>query len=305
MSTGVARKGREDLACGLRMTVFMTMPALETPIPSVLRFVAVRRTVFDARRATAFYCDGLGFHVIDTEGAAYETVIALGAQRLVLVESRSAAAPTVSGPDVRFQHLAIVASDMGVAFERLQKLAPVAISRDGPQRLPAASGGVCAFKFRDPDGHPVELITFPAGQGAACWSAPSQRFAGPTLGIDHAAISVCDADRSIAFYQELGFSLQARQINRGIEQAQLDGLDCAQVEVEVVALGPPQTTTPHLELLAYHTPASARGNTDVLTSADQLVWQADATHLGSGSNADSQQKWDIMDPDGHRNRIVK
>ena len=38
------------------------------------------------------------------------------------------------------------------------------ISTDGPQLLPASSGGVTAYKFRDPEGHPLELIAFPPGR---------------------------------------------------------------------------------------------------------------------------------------------
>jgi Glyoxalase/Bleomycin resistance protein/Dioxygenase superfamily len=73
------------------------------------------------------------------------------------------------------------------------------ISRYGPQRL---LSGIVAFKFRDPD--LLELIQFPR---------PDLRTEG---GIDHSAISVADAERSIAFYAErLGLSLQSRQVNRG------------------------------------------------------------------------------------------
>ena len=272
--------------------------------PAVLRFVALRRSAADLQRSAAFYCDGLGFEIV--ERTAGEIVLSLGAQRIVLVEvGPELAVPRVSGPDLRFQHVAIVASDMHAAQARLQKLAPVAISLNGPQRLPKASGGACAFKFRDPDGHAVELIEFPAGQGAACWSSASQRHDCPTLGIDHAAISVYDAEHSIAFYEQLGFRLASRQINRGVEQARLDGLTGAEVEVEVVALAPPQEATPHLELLAYHTPVPTRSDTYAHATADKLVWQAHAAHDRSNPTADPQHKWVITDRDGHLNWLVK
>ncbi|MEO7939894.1 MAG: VOC family protein, partial [Burkholderiaceae bacterium] len=249
---------------------------------SVARFVALRRTVADLRRAIAFYCDGLGFHRTDTGDVVDEVPLALGAQRIVLVRRGVGSAPAVAGPNVRFQHVAIVAGDWSAAFARIQAFAPVAISVGGPQQLPAASGGARAFKFRDPDGHPVELIAFAAGQGAACWRAQARRDAGPTLGIDHAAISVTQADRSIAFYQGLGFRLGARQTNRGVEQARLDGLVGSAVEVEVVALVPPDMPTPHLELLAYHTPAPTRGAANAQGVADQLDWQSHAACVGLG-----------------------
>ena len=47
------------------------------------------------------------------------------------------------------------------------------ISTSGPQLLPAASGGVSAFKFRDPEGHPLELIAFPPGAVPPQWQTAS------------------------------------------------------------------------------------------------------------------------------------
>ena len=89
------------------------------------------------------------------------------------------------------------------AYRRLCSVSGwTAISIDGPQRLPASSGGVSAFKFRDPDGHPLELLAFPDGAWPAHWQARSN--GDLALGIDHSAISVSDSARSIAFYEALG-----------------------------------------------------------------------------------------------------
>ena len=73
----------------------------------------------------------------------------------------------------------------------------VPITREGPQRLPPETGNVTAFKFRDPDGHPLELLHFPAGTGSVAWQAPNP--ASPFLGIDHTALSVADVPASVAF----------------------------------------------------------------------------------------------------------
>ena len=268
--------------------------------PAVLGFVALRRCAADLQRSADFYRDGLGFEIVDQ--TPDEIVLSLGAQRIVLTEVGSeVTTQRVSGPDLRFQHVAIAVNDMQAAVARLQSLMPVVISRDGPQRLPAASGGVCAFKFRDPDGHPLELIEFPPGQGAPCWRNPMHGAAGPCMGIDHAAISVSDVERSIAFYERLGFIVQSRQLNRGPEQARLDGLGDA--EVEVVALMPSQQSTPHLELLGYRVPAPLRGDGATHTAADQLVWQTRARHDGPGAAAD-RPAMTLADPDGHLHRFV-
>ncbi len=87
---------------------------------------------------------------------------------------------------------------MAAAYDRVRRHYGVPITEGGPQRLPLAAGGVTAYKFRDPEGHPVELIHFPPGSGDPAWQRPMP--GAVTLGYDHSAISVADADRSAAFY---------------------------------------------------------------------------------------------------------
>ena len=73
--------------------------------------------------------------------------------------------------DLWFQHMAIVVSDMARAYAHLQAFPIDSISVE-PQTIPPdneASAGVCAFKFRDPDGHDLELIWFPADKGKEKW----------------------------------------------------------------------------------------------------------------------------------------
>jgi catechol 2,3-dioxygenase-like lactoylglutathione lyase family enzyme len=192
-------------------------------------------------RTADFFVAALGFSRAD-----YPPGLAGGAITLRLGPSRLDL--TLAGPharpypkalppwSARFQHLAIVTPDMASAMQRLRQTPGwTAISRGGPQRLPASSGGVTAFKFRDPDGHPLELISFPGGD-----NAPR---------IDHSAISVADTARSVAFYRSLGAKLGARSINRGPEQDRLDGR--RGVDVAVTALIPPAAPAPHIELLCY------------------------------------------------------
>ena len=106
-------------------------------------------------------------------------------------------------PDTRaandrwFQHVAIVVADIEGVSARLERLSSRPISTGGPQLLPANTGGVTAFKFRDPDGHPLELLHFPPGVGDAVWRHGEG--SGP-LGYDHSAIVVEDLERSLSFY---------------------------------------------------------------------------------------------------------
>ncbi|WP_428537570.1 VOC family protein [Rhodopila sp.] len=263
-----------------------------------LRLVRVELTVSDLDHAERFYVDGLGFAVerrgvIDPAmarllGADQVTAVTLrrGGQTLVLQAFQPSGARYPSGAtscDQIFQHFAVPVADMKAAYSRLQLVRPSPIS-PAPQLLPASSGGVVAFKFRDPDGHPVELIQFPDHHDD---------------GIDHSAIVVMDVARSIDFYcDQLGFSVAARQINTGLEQDRLDGL--ASVSVDVVALEP-ERPTPHLELLGYRNPPvrptirlASRdiGATRVVLEGAELP--SGSVRLGDGSRAGL-----IHDPDGH------
>ena len=286
-----------------------------TGLPERLaRFGWLERRVRDLPRSIAFHVDGLGFRLLGgcamTQGDPPGALLGLGDQRLVLRPVPSATAATAAtagttvfaGPDVRFQHAAIVARDMDAALRRLLPLAPGPITRGGPQRLPVASGGVTAFKFRDPDGHPLELLEFPADDVPARWRGPAG--AGPTLGIDHLALAVADVVRSVAFYERLGFRVAGRQLNTGAAQARLDGLDAADgaqgegdVAVDVVALRLPRAPGPHLELLGYRRPAPVvaaaapdREDGDDHALADRAHW------IGMPSTGA------FADPDGHRHR---
>jgi catechol 2,3-dioxygenase-like lactoylglutathione lyase family enzyme len=192
--------------------------------------------------------------------------------------------------DNEFQHFAIVVSDMAAAFDRLRATTGwTAISTAGPQRLPDASGAVTAFKFRDPDGHPLEFLAFPAGRVPPAWrSAADQAL---FLGIDHSAVSVADAARSIAFYQRLGLRVTATSFNHGIEQQLLDGVDDPQVDVIGLA---PAEPTPHVELLCYRN--VARRHSDIQPNdlfASRLIFERDASGLAS------LEAEVLVDPDGH------
>lgn len=233
----------------------------------------------------ALDCTLLGIEACDA-GAARRALLALGSERIELLQFERPGAPyprgvTASNP--RFQHCAIVVADMPAACARLARRPGwQPISRDGPQRLPANTGHVTAFKFRDPDGHPLELLAFAPKHIPARWRrAPRDVL---FLGIDHSAISVTDNDSSIAFYTALGLTVSASTHNRGPEQARLDGLTNAEVIVTALAL--PQGE-PHIELLCYQGAAlspPALAVNDV--AATRLVFE------GSAPLA-------CTDPDGH------
>ena len=236
----------------------------------------------------------------------------LGKQEIALVGIEPHGHPypaDVSGWNPLFQHIAIVVSDMASAYERLSAIPGwVPISTAGPQLLPPSSGGVSAFKFRDPEGHPLELIAFAPHAIPAQWRTHS---ASGCLGIDHSAVSVANTAKSIAFYQGLGLNCSGGSLNIGPEQARLDGVPDAVVEVTALA---PTQPTPHVELLCYRGDfdRNVEQRTNDVT-ATRLVFSVERRvelDLLVAQNADSlvpdAEKYErtirralLRDPDGH------
>jgi catechol 2,3-dioxygenase-like lactoylglutathione lyase family enzyme len=284
------------------------------PLNPVERLACFGLVTPDAERLSRFYQAALGFRLLAAErrsepdfarsmgsdGDAQRITIGLGRESIELMQFAQAGRPYPEGAsasDLCFQHFAIVVTDMGLAYQRLCSVNGwSAISIDGPQRLPALSGGVTAFKFRDPDGHPLELLAFPDGKSPAQWQDRSKGYLA--LGIDHSAISVADSTRSIAFYEALGLRVAARSLNTGSRQARLDGVDRPEVEVTALA---PHCATPHVELLCYRS-APHRGKIDLCSrdvAATRLIFEADRGVSGNPGNRQS-----LIDPDGHHLVIV-
>jgi catechol 2,3-dioxygenase-like lactoylglutathione lyase family enzyme len=258
---------------------------------------AFRLVTRDPQRLLAFYT-GLGFAAGDAQpvpaaemallglqGGGSRRRLRLGDQRIELDQFDQPGRPyppDVTGADHRFQHLALVTDDAAAAWSRASALGATAISVAGPVTLPASSGGVTAIKFRDPEGHPLELLQMP-GQ--------LRTGASGLLGIDHSAISVSDVEVSRGFYEALGLSPGRQTFNHGASQAALDGLAGAQVDVVPLM---PASKTPHLELLGYRTPRPRRAGrlapNDV--AATRVVWVADRDTL-------------LRDPDGHLHLLTR
>jgi len=259
----------------------------------VSAIVAFRLTTAQPDRLASFYRD-LGFVVgerqaigageialLGLERGGMRLPLRLGGQRLDLDSFEVPGRPypaAATAADLCFQHLALVTNDIAAAWKRAAALGAVAISPKGPIELPPATGVAAAVKFRDPEGHPLELLQFPP-------AAAGRRRGTGLLGIDHSAISVAAADTSRRFYEALGLTVRGETLNEGPTQAALDGLAGAQVRV--IPMMPPRAP-PHLELLGYREPrgrpAQRLEANDV--AATRIVWAADRDAL-------------IRDPDGH------
>ena len=294
---------------------------------SVTRLLGIARNCRDLDAACDFYRDACGF--VDGEPAVPDKALMRllrpgvepmparrwlwrGRQPLLLIDAPPHARPAPHpflGNDLAFQHIALVTDDICADHTRWLQEGGRRISRNGPEQLPPESGGVTAFKGYDPDGHPIELLSFPTDKGS-----PATRG-----GIDHSAISVGNSAASVAFYQDLlGLDCTGCQINRGAEQDRLDGL--ADVQVEVIALHPRDPPAPHVELLAYLEPPpkspdapSAPGDIAadhllfLATELEPIVSRLDAGGHPTRARVEVEGRLTgvaTSDPDGHRSIIL-
>jgi catechol 2,3-dioxygenase-like lactoylglutathione lyase family enzyme len=252
------------------------------------------RAAFDCRLLNIDRLEGAAFEALMfVQGGAHRATLGLGRQIIEILQFDEPGRPypePLSPLDNSFQHLALVVTDIDVAWRRLLTLSGwTAMTEGGPQCLPPSTGNVKAFKFRDPEGHPLEFLEFPAESRPVYWNtSPSGLF----LGIDHSALSVSDVDASLAFYQGLGLRGAARTLNHGAEQERLDGI--ANPQVDVIALEP-LTATPHVELLHYRTTAARHPVT--LHSNDLAATRLIMETVG---DVDTNSGGSLLrDPDGH------
>jgi catechol 2,3-dioxygenase-like lactoylglutathione lyase family enzyme len=258
-----------------------------TARPLVERLDAVALTVSDAERSARFFEEVLDFRRlsdVEVAGGAWEHVqgvfplrmrvvrLGLGDEAIELIEylvPRGRPVPADSRANDRwFQHVAVIVSDMDRAYARL-RAHRVEHASPGPQRLPdwnPDAGGIEAFYFKDPDGHPLEILRFPAGKGAPRW----QRNDGLFLGIDHSAIVVADTERSLAFYRDLlGLRVAGESENHGPEQEHLNGVFGARLRITTLRAA----AGPGIELLDYLAPRDGRPLPPDARPNDLIHWQ--------------------------------
>jgi catechol 2,3-dioxygenase-like lactoylglutathione lyase family enzyme len=245
-------------------------------------------TVADADRSVAFYSQVLGFEkVSDVEvwGREYELLqgvfglrmrvvrMRLGDESIELTEyltPKGRPMPLDSrANDHWFQHVAIIVSDMDRAYARLHEHR-VQHASPAPQRLPdwnLKAGGIRAFYFKDPDGHFLEVLWFPAGKGDPKWHQATDRI---FLGIDHTAIVVGDTEASLRFYRDaLGLRVAGESENYGPEQEWLNNVSGARLRITTLRA----SAGPGVELLEYLTPRDGRPTPKDLRTNDIAHWQ--------------------------------
>jgi catechol 2,3-dioxygenase-like lactoylglutathione lyase family enzyme len=303
----------------------------------------VGMTVSDMDRAVDFYSQVLSFRKIsDVEvwGTEYEHLqglfgirmrvvrMQLGKEVMELTEYLTPKGKPIPldsrSNDRAFQHIAIVVSDMDKAYQKLVEHKVQHVST-APQRLPEylkAAAGIEAFYFRDPDGHNLEIIHFPADKGDPRWQHSTGEL---FLGIDHTAIAIANTQASLRFYRDLlGMQLAGESENYGTEQEHLNNVFGARLHIS--SLRSPSGIG--IEFLEYLTPTDGRPIAADVRANDLAYWETtlvveDAKTVGQTLQASGyqfvssgvikipaaslgfQRGFLIRDPDGHVLRIVE
>jgi catechol 2,3-dioxygenase-like lactoylglutathione lyase family enzyme len=321
---------RRIIQLWLLFAVSLTAAAQRIPVLSV---GPIGMTVSDADRSVEFYSRVLQFTKVSDEEYAGEGLeraknvfgsrarivrMRLGTEEIELTqylapEGRPFPIGT-RGNDRWFQHIAIIVRDMDQAYAVLRKY-KVRHASPGPQTLPAwnkNAGGVRAFYFRDPDGHFLELLQFPAGKGDVRWRRPGNDL---FMGIDHTAITISDTERALKFYRdELGFQIAGTSENYGPEQEHLNNV--AGARLRITALRGP--AGPKIELLEYLSPRDGADYPENARANDLLHWETSVkvvdarmafstaqqaglrTHsIAPGQYKPGDAEFLLKDPDGH------
>jgi catechol 2,3-dioxygenase-like lactoylglutathione lyase family enzyme len=300
-------------------------------------------TVSDLDRSVEFYSKVLRFEKVseaEVDGEQYEHLegvfglrmriarMRLGDEFIELAEylaPRGKPAPVDARSNDRwFQHVAIIVSDMDKAY-RLLRDYKVQHASSGPQLLPAwnpNAGGIRAFYFRDPDGHPLEILWFPPDKGRAKWHAATDRL---FLGIDHTAIVISDTEASLKFYRDrLGMEVAGESENFGPEQERLNNVFGARLHITALRAD----SGPGIEFLEYLAPRDGRPFPPEEKANDLIHWQTRfsglsvdnateslrnnrATFVSAGAvelpdgKAGFRKAVTVRDPDGHAIQIVE
>jgi catechol 2,3-dioxygenase-like lactoylglutathione lyase family enzyme len=317
--------------------------AAEGGPPLVQAVDSIGLTVSDLDRSINFYTQVLHFqkvsenevagpeleHTIGVFGARVRTArLRLGDEFIELSEflaPQGRPAPVdARSNDHWFQHIALIVSDMDRAYQWMRQN-NVRHASSGPQLLPAwnrNAGGIQAFYFRDPDGHPLEILSFPPDKGDPKWHrASSELF----LGIDHTAIVISDTEASLRFYRDLlGLKVAGESENYGPEQERLNNVFGARLRITALRAA----AGPGIEFLEYLAPAGGRPYPADERPNDLIHWQTRFLGISAeeaartlrkarspfvssgvvefpGTEAGFRKSLLARDPDGHAVQVVE
>lgn len=337
---------KKDLPLGWLIIGVLSLVALLSTSghgQSVSHVETVGFTVSDMDQAIDFYTRVLPFekmsdvertgtnfeHLSGVFGARVRIVgLKLGEEKIELTEyltPQGRPIPVDSRSNDRwFQHIAIIVSDMDKAYAVL-RANKVRHASTGPQTLPpyiTAAAGIKAFYFKDPDGHVLEILSFPPDKGASKWHSKAN--SGKLfLGIDHTAIVVGNTETSLAFYRDkLGLTVAGTSDNFGPEQEHLNNVFGAKLHITGLKTADEGIAVEFLEYIAPTNgrsfPSDSRSNdlwhwetTYSARDVDLLLKTFRAEYISSGLVLVDPQIFGfkkgtlIRDPDGHAVRLAE
>lgn len=297
----------------------ISAPSQSIPAPRIAAVAAVSAVaipVADMSRALDFYTHVLPFQVVadrEVAGESYERLfgvfgtrvravrLRLGSEFVELVQflvPRGRPMPEDSRANDRwFQHVALVVSDLDVAYAQLRRHG-IEHASSGPQVLPAwnpNAGGIGAFYFRDSEGNFLEIIHFPPGKGDPRWQqSPGTLY----LGIDHTAIVVADTERALRWYRDgLGLRVVGSSENYGTEQEHLNNVFGARLRITALRAA----RGPGVELLEYLAPRTGRAAPADTRANDRWSWQVwltSASPIEGAWRAASSSEGSVASPGG-------
>jgi catechol 2,3-dioxygenase-like lactoylglutathione lyase family enzyme len=325
-------------------TLLLAASSLLAGPPALVKGVdSIGLTVSDLDRSVDFYSSVLHFQKVsetEMDGESYEHLagvfglrartarMRLGEEYVELTEflaPRGRPAPVDARSNDRwFQHIAVIVSDMDRAYQWLRDH-KVQHASSGPQLLPAwnkNAGGIRAFYFRDPDGHPLEILWFPPDKGNPKWHVATDEL---FLGIDHTAIVISETEASLRFYRDrLGMEVAGESENYGPEQERLNNVFGARLHITALRAA----SGPGIEFLEYLAPRDGRPFPPEEKANDLIHWQTrflgisvdeaaqtlrnsrsafvstGAVELPDGK-AGFRKAVTVRDPDGHAIQIVE
>jgi catechol 2,3-dioxygenase-like lactoylglutathione lyase family enzyme len=340
--TGQLITKRFEFPIGWIIVGVLSLAAFITTIngQTVTKVDRVGFTVSDMDKAVDFYTRVLPFNKVKDQeiaGPEFERLsgvfgarvrivdLTLGSETLELTEylaPQGRPVPIDSQSNDRwFQHIAIIVSDMDAAYRHL-RANKIRHASTGPQTLPSyitAAAGISAFYFKDPDGHVLEVLSFPPDKGAMKWR---DRASSRTLflGIDHTAIVVGDSAASLSFYRDtLGLNVVGTSDNYGPEQEHLNNVFGAKLHITGLHTAEDGIA---VEFLKYIAPTTGRPFPADTRSNDLWHWETTfavkrldsifkgAEYISSGLLTVNKDNFGfgkaamIRDPDGHAVRLT-
>src|SRR5262249_20066314 len=285
----LARKAERMRTLALLLSICFWAHAADrvTSRPLVHAVDSIGITVSDLDRSVEFFSKVLSFEKVseaELTGVDYERLqgvfglrtrvarMKLDEESIELTEylaPRGRPIPDSRSNDRWFQHIAIITSDMDRAYALLRQN-KIQHASSGPQTLPEwnkNAAGIKAFYFKDPDGHSLEILQFPAGKGDAKWHRTDKLF----LGVDHTAIVVSDTEASLKFYRDaLGLRIVGESENYGTEQEHLNNVFGARLRITSLRAA---SGGPGIEFLEYLAPRDGRPAPADARASDLFHWQ--------------------------------